>query len=243
MTIRLPRISRRVGRSVAPRQGHRAILAAPMAYDPDIPPPSALYLPFSTKRAPTESSRWSGGPSGTGVRGDRSRASEKLRYQRRRCPAYCGGVLAPGQGNRNSRFLLCRLGAQVSACMVLRRSDAEEREHAGMVRAARFAYLAGGSVLHLRSVLKSSAVWTPSSRPGRPVPCWQGHRRGPWCSATQWWTREAGRSRWGWGSCPSWRFCHTPVIGLRKDAPHRQARLGRSADRGDRRAHRVAPSA
>jgi cyanophycinase len=43
--------------------------------------------------------------------------------------------------------------------MVLRRADAEDREHAGTVRAARFLYLAGGSVLHLRSVLKSSPVW------------------------------------------------------------------------------------
>ena len=43
-------------------------------------------------------------------------------------------------------------GASVKACMVLRRGDAEDREHAGMVRAARFLYLAGGSVLHLRSV-------------------------------------------------------------------------------------------
>jgi cyanophycinase len=51
------------------------------------------------------------------------------------------------------------LGASVKACMVLRRADAEDREHAGTVRAARFLYLAGGSVLHLRSVLKSSPVW------------------------------------------------------------------------------------
>jgi cyanophycinase len=51
------------------------------------------------------------------------------------------------------------LGATVKACMVLRRADAEDRGHAGMVRAARFLYLAGGSVLHLRSVLKSSPVW------------------------------------------------------------------------------------
>ena len=51
------------------------------------------------------------------------------------------------------------LGASVKPCMVLRRADAEDRANAGMVRAARFLYLAGGSVLHLRSVLKASAVW------------------------------------------------------------------------------------
>jgi cyanophycinase len=43
--------------------------------------------------------------------------------------------------------------------MVLRRADAEDKTNAGVVRAARFVYLAGGSVLHLRSVLKASAVW------------------------------------------------------------------------------------
>ena len=51
------------------------------------------------------------------------------------------------------------LGASVKACMVLRRADAEDRANAGTVRAAKFVYLAGGSVLHLRSVLKASVVW------------------------------------------------------------------------------------
>ena len=51
------------------------------------------------------------------------------------------------------------LGTAVKACMVLRRADAEDAANAGAVRAARFVYLAGGSVLHLRSVLKGSAVW------------------------------------------------------------------------------------
>ena len=50
-------------------------------------------------------------------------------------------------------------GASVKGCMVLRRADAEDKSNAGTVRAARFIYLAGGSVLHLRSVLKASAVW------------------------------------------------------------------------------------
>lgn len=51
------------------------------------------------------------------------------------------------------------LGVSVEPCMVLRRADAEDVAYAGPVRAARFIYLAGGSVLHLRSVLKGSAVW------------------------------------------------------------------------------------
>jgi cyanophycinase len=51
------------------------------------------------------------------------------------------------------------LGASVKTCPVLRRADAEDQALASMVREARFVYVAGGSVLHLRSVLKTSAVW------------------------------------------------------------------------------------
>jgi cyanophycinase len=42
--------------------------------------------------------------------------------------------------------------------MVLGRTDADE-EAAATVRASRFVYLAGGSPMHLRSVLKDSPVW------------------------------------------------------------------------------------
>jgi cyanophycinase len=51
------------------------------------------------------------------------------------------------------------LGVPVRACLVLSRSDAEDRALAGEVRRSRLVYLAGGSVLHLRSVLKASPVW------------------------------------------------------------------------------------
>ena len=51
------------------------------------------------------------------------------------------------------------LGALVKPCMVLRRADAEDPANAGTVRAAKLVYLAGGAVLHLRSVLKASVVW------------------------------------------------------------------------------------
>lgn len=50
-------------------------------------------------------------------------------------------------------------GAKVRGLMVLRRSDAEDPANAADIRAARFVYLTGGSPLHLRSVLKDSAVW------------------------------------------------------------------------------------
>ena len=50
------------------------------------------------------------------------------------------------------------LGATVVPAMVLTRRDAENAELAAIVRSARCCYLAGGSPLHLRSVLKDSAV-------------------------------------------------------------------------------------
>lgn len=51
------------------------------------------------------------------------------------------------------------LGGTVRGLMVLARPDAEDAANAEAVRAARFIYLGGGSPLHLRSVLKDSAVW------------------------------------------------------------------------------------
>jgi cyanophycinase len=51
------------------------------------------------------------------------------------------------------------LGGQVEGLMVLSRADAEDEGAAAVMRAARLIYLAGGSPMHLRSVLKGSAVW------------------------------------------------------------------------------------
>ena len=51
------------------------------------------------------------------------------------------------------------LGATVRGLMVLTRADAEEAGNADVVRNARFVYLSGGSPMHLRSVLKASALW------------------------------------------------------------------------------------
>jgi cyanophycinase len=50
------------------------------------------------------------------------------------------------------------LGAHVEGLMVLGRSDAEDPGAAAVAAGARFIYLAGGSPLHLRSVLKGSRV-------------------------------------------------------------------------------------
>ena len=60
------------------------------------------------------------------------------------------------------------LGATVRGLMVLRRPDAEDEANAAAVRDAPFIYVAGGSPLHLRSVLKGSAVWDAL------VAAWQG---------------------------------------------------------------------
>ena len=51
------------------------------------------------------------------------------------------------------------LGGQVRGLMVLRRPDAEDDANVAAVRDARFVYLAGGSPMHLRSVLKDSPLW------------------------------------------------------------------------------------
>jgi cyanophycinase len=51
------------------------------------------------------------------------------------------------------------LGGQVEGLMVVDRPSAEDRGMAAAVAAARFVYLAGGSPLHLRAVLKRSAVF------------------------------------------------------------------------------------
>lgn len=51
------------------------------------------------------------------------------------------------------------LGASVRGLNVLLRGDAEDEANAAAVREARFVYVGGGSPLHLRSVLKDSAVW------------------------------------------------------------------------------------
>jgi cyanophycinase len=51
------------------------------------------------------------------------------------------------------------LGGQVEGLMVLSRADAQDPGAAAVVRRARFIYLSGGSTLHLRSVLKDSAVY------------------------------------------------------------------------------------
>jgi cyanophycinase len=51
------------------------------------------------------------------------------------------------------------LGGRVEGLMVLARADAEDDGAAGVIRKARLIYLAGGSPMHLRSVLKGSKVW------------------------------------------------------------------------------------
>lgn len=51
------------------------------------------------------------------------------------------------------------LGGEVRGLMVLARPDADDDANVAAVRDARFIYLGGGSPLHLRSVLKDTALW------------------------------------------------------------------------------------
>jgi len=51
------------------------------------------------------------------------------------------------------------MGGRVEGLMVLSRSDAENDGAADIMRRARLIYLAGSSPMHIRSVLKHSAVW------------------------------------------------------------------------------------
>jgi cyanophycinase len=51
-------------------------------------------------------------------------------------------------------------GGRVRGLMVLARPDAEDPANVEAGRSARFIYLGGGSPLHLRSVLKDTAVWS-----------------------------------------------------------------------------------
>ncbi len=51
------------------------------------------------------------------------------------------------------------IGGRARGLMVLHRAEAEDPDMAAVVRGAKFVYLAGGSPMHLRSVLKDSPVW------------------------------------------------------------------------------------
>jgi len=51
------------------------------------------------------------------------------------------------------------LDASMVGCRVLGRPDALAAEHIDVVRASGFTYLAGGSPMHLRSVLKATPLW------------------------------------------------------------------------------------
>ena len=52
-----------------------------------------------------------------------------------------------------------QLGATVTSAPVLTRRDALDESHVGPIESARFIYLASGSPMHLRSVLKDSPTW------------------------------------------------------------------------------------
>lgn len=66
----------------------------------------------------------------------------------------------PDQLVASAERWFAQLGARATSVPVLTRADALLPENVSPVRAARCIYLAGGSPMHLRSVLKDSPVWT-----------------------------------------------------------------------------------
>ena len=160
MTVRPGPLSRGAARIVGPMSAPRAILARPMAYDPDAAPssgalPAVQHSPGAYgELALVGGAEWTPGCEEID-RGLLERSGTRDVVVLPTAAAYWH----PDKAIETAASYFAGLGATVKACMVLRRADAEDREHAGAVRAARFLYLAGGSVLHLRSVLKSSPVW------------------------------------------------------------------------------------
>jgi cyanophycinase len=65
----------------------------------------------------------------------------------------------PERAVAQAEAYFAELGVKVQPLMVLQRVDAEDPGLADAVRSSRWLYLGGGSPLHLRSVLKDSAVW------------------------------------------------------------------------------------
>jgi cyanophycinase len=65
----------------------------------------------------------------------------------------------PERAVANAKSWFASLGGHAEGLMVLSHADACREENARVVRGAGFVYLSGGSPLHLRSVLKGSAVF------------------------------------------------------------------------------------
>jgi cyanophycinase len=65
----------------------------------------------------------------------------------------------PGKVAERARGWFATLGASVEVLPVLRRADGLDPGIVAQAAAARFVYLAGGSPMHLRSVLKDSPLW------------------------------------------------------------------------------------
>jgi len=65
----------------------------------------------------------------------------------------------PKRAVATARNWFAALGGTAEGLMVLSHADACREENAAVVRGAGFVYLSGGSPLHLRSVLKGSAVF------------------------------------------------------------------------------------
>jgi len=160
MIVRLAQIPHGADRIVGPPPAPRAILGPPMAYDPEIPLASCALPAVQHSRGTFGELALVGGAEWTPGCEDIDRhLLERAGGRDVVVLPTAAAYWHPDKAIETAASYFSGLGASVKPCMVLRRADAEDREHAGLVRAARFLYLAGGSVLHLRSVLKSSPVW------------------------------------------------------------------------------------
>jgi hypothetical protein len=149
---------------------------------------------------------------------------------------------SPGQLVDRARMWFEDLGARVTALPVLGRTDALDEANVRAVREARFLYLASGSPMHLRSVVKDTPLydalldaWTGGAVLAGSAAGGAGavrpHGRHPgWCLH-----RRPG---------PALGVHHDPQVRhlvTRQGPSHRRARQGGHAGRGDRTAHRADP--
>ena len=79
-----------------------------------------------------------------------------------------GAYEHPGRLVESAERWFAELGATVRALPIYTRRDALEKANVAPLADARCIYLAGGSPMHLRSVLKDSPVWDAL------VQAWQG---------------------------------------------------------------------